>query len=883
MRAFPSCCVFALIAASLWAAEPTREELERPFDPITEAIAVDFVSEGGVAGDPCPASPIGGYNTLFSGPNRFRGNMIQVPNEGNEIRRFAMELNIPAGLTQLTFWVLRRNDANSFDEVASVTTQLVGINQAFYWSPVFNPYLELIPNVDYVLGISWPAVNVTYGRDALTYPRPFSNGTVRGSVGVTGEFNPPVVLGLTTNGAYSMRICFSPLPGSCCVPSSQSCVNGLLQDECELEFGGFFQGQSTSCLTSPCNFGVCCTLTGECLPDYILSACTAYPGNWHDVDSCNQVTCPILAGACCMGTSCIDSVTQAECSQMTGLFRGNGTRCNALHPDCGKGACCSGLLPNGCAETTLLNCGPDLGTFQGLHTRCIDSIGMCPGRCCVGAPPPPTSCLANRTPDQCADLFGVFIGFGTGNMCEGVSCSSAAAGPGRCCLPNGDCVYTNQTACVNNLRGQFTAGQTCAGANACPGVGACCKDSLCLQLTQQGCNHPTWQGTFLGVGTPCTSATCAESAPGACCVSESCLSNRTNLQCAALGGTFQGPGSSCSPITCEPIGACCEPDGDCLVQPRLTCLAGGNTFQGANTTCVVNNCPQPQYACCRTGAPCVLATTAQCSGMGGVSQVGVTSCATAGCPAACCLPAGSCVGGQTPNQCTGLGGQYQGDGTACGAGICPTGACCSNQQCLVRTQFGCTGLGGQYQGNGSSCAPDPCAGSPIQIVSSVPPNNSIDARQPFALPGCPTAQGVNLVVLTFDGPTASLTAGDFAITTEPAGAAPAIANVIPGGDMLTVVFTTPIPQLRWTRITHVASGTSTRLGFLPGDVNNDRTSNPIDILKLIDHLNGVESYAIYQTDVDRSSATNPADVLRVIDLLNGADCYDPYNGAMLPP
>lgn len=101
--------------------------------------------------------------------------------------------------------------------------------------------------------------------------------------------------------------------------------------------------------------------------------------------------------------------------------------------------------------------------------------------------------------------------------------------------------------------------------------------------------------------------------------------------------------------------------------------------------------------------------------------------------------------------------------------------------------------------------------------------------------------------------------------------------------MLTMVLEVSIPEKHWTRITHIPSGTSTRIGFLPGDVNNDRSSGPVDILKLIDHLNGVETFAIYQTDIDRSGVTNPADVLRVIDLLNGADCYDPYNGATLPP
>ncbi len=54
--------------------------------------------------------------------------------------------------------------------------------------------------------------------------------------------------------------------------------------------------------------------------------------------------------------------------------------------------------------------------------------------------------------------------------------------------------------------------------------------------------------------------------------------------------------------------------------------------------------------------------------------------------------------------------------------------------------------------------------------------------------------------------------------------------------------------------------------------------------ELIDVLNDVidPTPPSYQTDTDRSDVTNPSDVLRVIDLLNGAGAYDVYLGATLP-
>ncbi len=176
-----------------------------------------------------------------------------------------------------------------------------------------------------------------------------------------------------------------------------------------------------------------------------------------------------------------------------------------------------------------------------------------------------------------------------------------------------------------------------------------------------------------------------------------------------------------------------------------------------------------------------------------------------------------------------------------------------------------------------------CGGTPISIVSSVPPTNWIDARQPSNIVGgCADAPGQSSIALTFSGSTAGVVAGDFTITTNPAGAAPTITNVVNAGNTSTLTLSSRIPTGKWTVFTHTASASSVRLGFLPGDVNNDRTASPVDILKLIDHLNGVEILGIFQTDIDRSGVANPADILREIDLLNGADCYDVWNNVSLP-
>jgi len=171
------------------------------------------------------------------------------------------------------------------------------------------------------------------------------------------------------------------------------------------------------------------------------------------------------------------------------------------------------------------------------------------------------------------------------------------------------------------------------------------------------------------------------------------------------------------------------------------------------------------------------------------------------------------------------------------------------------------------------------------VESSVPANCAIDARQP-SNPNGTNPAGWNSVALTFNAgcSTGAMTAGDFGVTVNPAGTPPTIADVTAVGQVVTLTFATKIPLGAWTCVTHNASGGKVCLGDLPGDVNADRASSAVDILKLIDHLNGQVQppYQIHQCDADRSGLCGPADILRVIDLLNGADVYDPWLGRTLP-
>lgn len=185
------------------------------------------------------------------------------------------------------------------------------------------------------------------------------------------------------------------------------------------------------------------------------------------------------------------------------------------------------------------------------------------------------------------------------------------------------------------------------------------------------------------------------------------------------------------------------------------------------------------------------------------------------------------------------------------------------------------------------------------IIESDPPDGIIDARQDFSTSGL-TRRGFDRVRLAFatafKDPTShgQLALGNFTLG-DSNGTAPEIVGVVPVVDKPTtfdIVFSDPITPGVWTTLTAnverpdgLVVSDRVRVGFLPGDVNGDGTSAPVDILDLIDDLNHVRVPALneWQCDIDRSALCAPPDILREIDLLNGAHTSRPWNGVRLPP
>jgi hypothetical protein len=125
------------------------------------------------------------------------------------------------------------------------------------------------------------------------------------------------------------------------------------------------------------------------------------------------------------------------------------------------------------------------------------------------------------------------------------------------------------------------------------------------------------------------------------------------------------------------------------------------------------------------------------------------------------------------------------------------------------------------------------------------------------------------VRLTSSGDAATVKKTDFKVE-DGSDQPPQIRELTANGSTVEVVLSRPMSPGRWTRITHVASGTAARLGCLPGDVNNDQVRDGRDIVALVETLNGPAGRPTYQADINGDGGFSGADLAKLIDLLETA-------------
>lgn len=297
-----------------------------------------------------------------------------------------------------------------------------------------------------------------------------------------------------------------------------------------------------------------------------------------------------------------------------------------------EGACC---LPNGnCVEITDTSCASQGGTFQGARTTC--TTHPCPGACCLSG----GGCSV-ATPRDCLDFGGFFQ--------DGIAeCSNA--GCGACCLPSGatPCQPAGPTQC-NAERGVFLGAGTACGAASC--AEACClPNGTCSEIDLADCDEQNGQGN--GLGSECANFDC----DGACCLSDGTCVDTGPPGCASQSGLFQGLSAACGSTDCA--GACCLPDGACVETGSTGCASQDGLFRGLSAICASTDCAG---ACCLPDGECIETREDTCTASNGLFNGIEAGCADVACRGACCLPGKLCM--ETGEN--GCAGQYQGGGTTC--------------------------------------------------------------------------------------------------------------------------------------------------------------------------------------------------------------------------
>ncbi|MDO8630984.1 MAG: hypothetical protein Q7R41_10875, partial [Phycisphaerales bacterium] len=474
------------------------------------------------------------------------------------------------------------------------------------------------------------------------------------------------------------------------------------------------------------------------------------------------------------------------------------------------------------------------------------------------------TCNGELSVDLCESNFDTKVAVYNGCVCPVTSPPLACNDDAFCGLRSLVTLPVQQGSCytirVGGYSGAQGSGVMKLRCGAVIPTGACCgaATGVCMgTVTQTECQalNGVWH-----VETECGTFVCPTPTPAndAC---DECIRLLTDIPFDGKSDGATGTDiSSCTPGDTKDVWHCWT--ADCTGSARFdTCGSGFDTSLaiydacgGNQLACNDDGCSAVPFLRSQIDLDVVEGTTYYIRVSGREEAAGDYRLSVDPCRNACCINDGTCRL-VIPALCSAGGGRPAGPGTLCL---------------------------GDRNGNGVDDACEACPG----IVSSIPDNCAIDARQPHQ-PGDPLAlQGWNSVDFTFDAncDVSGATVGDFTVSVTPAGTAPTVSGVDVAGQTVTVTLSGVIPAQKWTCISHTASGDRVCLGSLPADANGDRTAAPVDILDIIDNLNGVlvPPLADHQCDIDRSNLCAPADILSEIDLLNGASGFLVWNGKTLP-
>lgn len=327
------------------------------------------------------------------------------------------------------------------------------------------------------------------------------------------------------------------------------------------------------------------------------------------------------SGACCVGPTCAVT-SQAVCQSFNGIYFGNGTSCVGF-------SCPASATLQASKDNTLYIEGSNESNGSGQHMFAGNTAGNRTRRALVQfdlSPIPPGSTVVaavlrlymSRTS---AGTETVTISRITADWGEGASDAPGEEGGGTIAA-NGDATWVYRFYNPSNVPasppwarpgGDFSATTSASAAVGQPGA------TYSWSSPQMATDVQSWfDGTqpnygWMVIGNEEFSSTTKRfdtrenpvpanrptlqvyyltpDQSGACCGAGGCTIE-TPLACSAIGGTFEGEGTSCTPNPCvDPIGACCLNNGTCETQTQTSCGDLGGTFQGAGVACSANLCP----------------------------------------------------------------------------------------------------------------------------------------------------------------------------------------------------------------------------------------------------------------------------------------------------
>lgn len=148
--------------------------------------------------------------------------------------------------------------------------------------------------------------------------------------------------------------------------------------------------------------------------------------------------------------------------------------------------------------------------------------------------------------------------------------------------------------------------------------------------------------------------------------------------------------------------------------------------------------------------------------------------------------------------------------------------------------------------------------------------------------------GWDRLFVRFGGDATGITAAPFA-TAVTGGTLPFVLTAFvltatPTSSDVELGLSVRIPVGQWTTIEHMPTHSSTCLGFLPGDVNGNRTANAVDGFALRAALSNLHATtpALHQADINHSGEATAEDLVMWLNVMNGAGALDPWLGATLP-